>query len=234
MQLGMFLVLAAFSAAASGLQIVEEFSQDKRAANLTDSSYNIDKIVDILMALVKVEVESRGLNQIPLPDFQEDFKKRVGPIKVKGYFKGWSGWAKSLGTLHRSGEAVVIVQNGDRVVLQIPLSFGDLQLGYQYQAKLKRVASTSGHVRATVQSNALTLKASAVLSDTECSAAVDSIELTDLGKIKVKATGLGPLNFLLNKIATWVAKRTHSKIEEAAKNGLKQAIDKAGLKFNCS
>lgn len=85
-----------------------------------------------------------------------------------------------------------------------------------------------------MESNTVHLRASLLISDDACTLGVDSLELTDLGKIKVHVTGLGKLNFLYSKIVTWVTAKLHDKISEAVQKGLKDAIVKAGLHLDCS
>ncbi|KAE8751266.1 hypothetical protein FOCC_FOCC002094 [Frankliniella occidentalis] len=105
----LFILTLTFVAATNGQQTAKLFPEPNNITTSVDSSYNINKIVDILLALVKVELNSKDLDRLDLPDFQEDFKKKVGPIRVKGYFKGWSGWTKSLTSLRRTGDAIVPV-----------------------------------------------------------------------------------------------------------------------------
>ncbi|KAJ1519770.1 hypothetical protein ONE63_005026 [Megalurothrips usitatus] len=203
----------------------------RNASYLAKSTHNINKIVDVLLAVARVEVSAQGLDQVALSDFEETFRKKIGPIRVTGHFNGYNGWAKTLSTLQRKGDATATT-SGLSLAIDVPIGFGDLQFGYRYKAKISKIR-VGGHADATVGSNALRLRASVSISSGACSAAVDSLELTDLGKIKVKATGLGALNFLLDKVADWMAKRMHSKIEDAVQKGLRKAINKAGLHFSC-
>ena len=104
---------------------------------------------------------------------------------------------------------------------------------YNYKAKLGKLGP-GGHLTATVESNAVLLRASLLITDELCQLGVESLELTDLGRIKVHATGLGKLNFLYSKIVTWVTSKLHDKIEDAVQKALKDAIVKAGLHMDCT
>ncbi|KAE8745650.1 hypothetical protein FOCC_FOCC007651 [Frankliniella occidentalis] len=197
-----------------------------------DTDININEIVDQLLELAHTEIINLGLDQIVLPDITEKFKKKVGPISISGRFEARDGWAKSLASLDRSGEAT-LAEDGDRLVVEVPLSLSDLQIGYGYKAKLGKLGP-GGKLTATVNSNTVTLRASLLISDDACSLGVDSLVLTDLGKINVHVTGLGKLNFLYSKIVTWVTAKLHDKIEGAVQKGLRDAINKAGLKLDCN
>lgn len=204
-----------------------------RVQKLDDSDLGLDVngIVDQLLEAARGEIKTLNLDQVALPDITEKFKKKVGPVHISGRFVATAGWAKSLSSIQRTGEATLNV-DGDRIVVDVPLGVSDLQIGYNYKAKLGKIGP-SGHLTATVASNAVNLRASLLINDDVCSMGVDSLALTDLGRIKVHATGLGELNFLYSKIVTWVTAKLHDKVEEAVQKGLRDAINKAGLKLNC-
>lgn len=200
-----------------------------------DSDIDINDIVDELLDLAKTEITDEGLDTVYLPDITEKFKKKVSFIHITGKFQATDGWAKSLASIERTGDASLTEDssNSDRIIVEVPLSLSDLQVGYNYKAKLGKLGP-SGTLSATVSSNAVTLRASLLLTDDACSLSVDSLSLDDLGKINVHATGLGKLNFLYSKIVTWVTSKLHDKIENAVQNALKKAISNAGLQIDCS
>lgn len=116
------------------------------------------------------------------------------------------------------------------------LTHGTCPGRYSYRIVLGKLRP-GGHLTATVASNSLHLRASLLPSDgldRPCSLAVDALELVDLGKIEVHATGLGDFNQHLSKFLTQVTAELHTKISEAVGQGIKDAIVKAGLDLNCS
>lgn len=197
-----------------------------------DGGTDMNSVVDQVLQSAREEILRKNKDQIELPDILERFRKKVGPIRISGRFEAREGWAKSLTSLQRTGDAVM-VESGDRIVVEVPLGLRDLQIGYNnYKAKLGKLGP-GGHLTATVSSNAIKLRASLLLTDQACSLGVDTLDLVDLGKINVHVTGLGKLNFLYSEIVTWVTAKLHDKIENAVQNALRSAIADAGLKMNC-
>ncbi|KAK3923664.1 Mite allergen Der p 7 [Frankliniella fusca] len=197
-----------------------------------DSDLEMNDMVDQVLDMARAEIANQRMDQVALPDITEKFKKKVGPISISGRFQARDGWVKSLASLQRTGDATMS-EDGDRIIVEVPLGLSDLQIGYGYKAKLGKLGP-GGQLTATVNSNAVTLRASLLLTDDACSLGVDSLVLNDLGKINVHVTGLGKLNFLYSKIVTWVTSKLHDKIEDAVQKGLRDAINKAGLKLDCN
>lgn len=93
-----------------------------------DSGLDVNSIVDQLLDAARAEIANRGMEQVTLPDITEKFRQKVGPVKITGKFEARNGWAKSLASLRRTGDAAMS-EDGDKMVLDVPLGLTDLQIG---------------------------------------------------------------------------------------------------------
>lgn len=92
------------------------------------SGPDLNSVLDRLLETARADISGRGMQRVTLPDISEKLKQRVGPIKISGTFVAFHGWAESLASLHRTGDAAMSAQ-GDKVVLDVPLGLTDLHIG---------------------------------------------------------------------------------------------------------
>jgi len=57
--------------------------------------------------------------------------------------------------------------------------------------------------------------------------------VTKLGKIKLKMTGLSPIDSLTSKILTWLTRMWQDKIVEAIEDNVKNVVEKQLSEFIC-
>ncbi|XP_034230617.1 uncharacterized protein LOC117639242 isoform X1 [Thrips palmi] len=114
-----------FEEQSSMVSVLEEPSPCVAAG--ADSALDVNGFVDQLLSAARAEISNRGMEQVSLPDISEKLKQKVISIKIPGRFLAFNGWAKSLASLHRIGDAVMST-NGDKLSLDIPLSLTDLQI----------------------------------------------------------------------------------------------------------
>lgn len=93
-----------------------------------DSGMDANGIVDQVLSGARDEINSKNMNQVDLPDIIETFRKKIGPIHVSGRFEARDGWAKSLSSLVRTGDAVM-QETADKIIVEVPLGLSDLQVG---------------------------------------------------------------------------------------------------------
>lgn len=66
-----------------------------------------------------------------------------------------------------------------------------------------------------------------------CKAILQDLRLTKLGKIKIKMTGLGPLNSLVSKMVTWISTKRKEELITKVESQVKDIVKKHLTKFNC-
>ena len=89
---------------------------------------DVNSVVDQVLNGARDEINSKNINQVVLPDIVERFRKKIGPIHISGRFEARDGWAKSLSSLVRTGDAVM-QETADKIMVEVPLGLSDLQVG---------------------------------------------------------------------------------------------------------
>ncbi|KDR17360.1 uncharacterized protein LOC110831786 [Zootermopsis nevadensis] len=194
---------------------------------------NLNKIVDELLDGLRVDIIKQGKDRIKIPDIDETFNKRVYFIKVKGEFKGENGWVESLSTIHRTADAVASSYGKN---LSVSCGFGleHLEVGYdRYRAKFMRLGP-HGKINGIVGKNSILLKATVAWTNQNCTVALNQLVLDSFGDFKLKVTGLGPMNWLLSKISTWILQHFESEIKGRVESTLREEIEKKLDHFDCS
>ncbi|KAJ1523169.1 hypothetical protein ONE63_001060 [Megalurothrips usitatus] len=198
---------------------------------LVASTYVINEFADFLLAVASKEVMATGMQQIALPDVDLQFSKRFAFIKVSFTINFYDGWLNSLASLRRQGDVVATTGGPKLLVVDVPFGFSDLRFGFRHKFRVIGVP-VRGVVEGTVASNAFRVRASVTLSDNSCVCGVDSVELTDLGGIRVtRFKGLGPINSLMKKISTSLVNRARGDIENELRKTLQQAA--GDVRFDC-
>jgi len=101
-----------------------------------------------------------------------------------------------------------------------------------YKAKLSFIG-VKGKLDAKVRSNAVSFSGGLDYTSGDCKLFIQTLTLSDLGKIDVHVTGLGKLNWLYSKIVTWVTSRLHNKIKETVENNIRKILEKELGKIKC-
>ncbi|GFG38917.1 hypothetical protein Cfor_05892 [Coptotermes formosanus] len=194
---------------------------------------NLNKIVDEMLDILRVEIIQRGRDRITIPDVHETFKKKVGPVTVKGEFDCENGWVKNLSTVHRTAD--VVASSYDRwISVSCGFGLGDLELGYDnYAARIMRLG-TRGKISGTVAKNSILLNATVTWANHTCNITLDELSLNQFGGLDLSVTGLGLMNWLFSKIFTWVLQHFKSEVKDQIEYTLTEEIEKYLSNFNCS
>ncbi|XP_049856086.1 uncharacterized protein LOC126336436 [Schistocerca gregaria] len=203
----------------------------KKVMNLfADSS--IDTLVDFVIDMVKQEITKRGKSQIQIPDIHETFRKRVGPLKVKGTFDAKKGWFKSLSSLYRS-EGISVSKTGSILTVTAGVGLKKMVLGYdQYKARFEHIGP-KGLVTGEVDHNAVEVKLTVDLSGSHCKIALAGLRFKQLSKLKIHLTGLGKLSWIFSKVVTWITNTFKGKIIDSAERELSENLETVLGRIHC-
>lgn len=90
----------------------------------------------------------------------------------------------------------------------------------------------SGNILGTIDGLAITTKL-VIDYDKTCDVNLKYVEITKLGKINLKMTGLGSLNCSTSKILTWLIRIWEHKIVKAVEVNVKNIIEEQLSEFIC-
>ncbi|XP_075228478.1 mite allergen Lep d 7-like [Lycorma delicatula] len=202
-------------------------SQDVLSNSVTDELV-INKVVDELLKYVRTAIKDLNVDRLAVPDLKEVF---TGPFGISGEFNASNGSVAYLSTVYRTGDATV--KYGKMVTtLSLDLGLKNLVVDYNnYKAKFLDIGPT-GKMRATIGQNSVYLSIFLYYNIRNCSEELGLLVMDQFDDINVKLTGLDPLNWLLDDIATWVAKDFHDNIKYLIENTLRQAIKTALVTYN--
>jgi hypothetical protein len=194
---------------------------------------NLNKIVDEMLDLLRVDIIERGKDRISIPDVHATFKKKVGFVTLKGEFEGENGWVKNFSTVYRSADAVAS-SNGSGISVSCGFRLGDLELGYDsYTAKFM-ILKPRGEISGTVGSNSILLNATVTWTNHTCNITLDELTLNEFGGIDLRITGLGLMNWAFSKISHLVLHHFESEIKDRIEYTLREEAEKFLFHFDCS
>lgn len=191
----------------------------------------INEALDEIIQETKSVIVAGGQDQISIPDMDASFKKKWHFVHVSGSFKGTGGWFRSLSSIQRTGDTT-FTTNGNRVTLDLRLGLGNMEIGFDhYKARFMHVGP-SGKLNARVKHNSVYCQITLTYNGDECVASLDRANLDQFSGLEIHVTGLGPLNWIFSKIASWVTNHFHSKIKGKVENRLQSALVTALSKKN--
>lgn len=194
---------------------------------------NLNKIVDEMLDILRVDIIERGKDQLSIPDVHATFKKKMAFVTLKGEFDGENGWVKNFSTVHRSGD-VMASSYGSGIAVSCGFGLGDLELGYDsYTARVMSLKAR-GEIRGTVGSNSILLNATVTWNKQTCNITLDELTLNEFGKLDLRITGLGLMNWAFSKISHLVLHHFESEIKDRIEYTLREEADKFLSHFNCS
>ncbi|XP_067011463.2 uncharacterized protein [Anabrus simplex] len=194
---------------------------------------NLNEVVDIIIKFAQEIIKKSGHATVKIPDVQEHFSKRIHHIKISGDFKAENGFFKDLSSIRRTSDAI-LSHSGDNVTVSVGLGMGTLEAGYDhYNVKVEHV-SISGNIKAEVSSNSVFVKVNVVLLEKgKCNLTLQDLRI-ELNGIEVHVGGKQkPVDWILSKIATSVAKHIKDDAIREAEKRLREAAQKALDKYHC-
>ncbi|XP_067011451.2 uncharacterized protein [Anabrus simplex] len=216
---------------------------DKRYSVVDDAMDIIDifhfknsanKIVDWILKITRAIIKRTGHNVVDIPDIDEEFRKEVGFLNVKGEFKAEKGWFRDLSSIYRTNDAI-LSHYGHNFTVFVGLGLGTLELGFDHYRATFGKLSTSGKIYAKAKANSVLLKLNVmVLEKRKCNLTLQDLKVDKLEDVKVHVEGKHKtLNWIMSRIATSVTKHMKKKISHQIEEHLSDAAEKALEKYHC-
>ncbi|XP_069705326.1 mite allergen Lep d 7-like [Periplaneta americana] len=194
---------------------------------------NLNKIVDEMLDSLRKDIVKRGKDKISIPNIHENFTKKVGIVKVKGVFDAEQGWVKNLSTVHRTAD-VFASSYGKWISVSCGFGLAHLELGYdEYKASFMKLG-IHGQLDGLIAKNSILLNATVSWENHTCVTKLNEFVLNQFGGLKLRVTGLGPLNWLFSKISTWILQHFKSEIKMKVETTLREEIEELLSHFDCS
>lgn len=91
----------------------------------------------------------------------------------------------------------------------------------------------NGKMSTDVNGIAIDSKVSVDYNQQPCKAEIEYFRISEFGKVKVKVTGLGPLNSLASSLVTWITKKWHTDIGDLIESKVTAILQNQVENFNC-
>merc|ERR1711936_52460 len=149
-----------------------------------------DEYIDEVLVNVAKMVIEQGYDPAELPGDEVHFSQDIGFITIHGSARYDQGHFDGLSTIHRTGETQLCV--GDNIAVHANIGIRDARAGYHVAAEFQGI-----EVGASAE-------AKMALSG-EGGLQLGRFEITNVGHIDVSVSGLGPLDWILGKLAGAIA-----------------------------
>merc|ERR1712172_221474 len=153
-----------------------------------------DEYIDEVLANVAKMVIEQGYDPAELPGDEVHFSQDIGFITIHGSARYDQGHFDGLSTIHRTGETIDVHAN---------IGLRDARAGYHVAAEFQGI-EVGASAEAKISSIDIYFEASMALSG-EGGLQLGRFEITNVGHIDVSVSGLGPLDWILGKLAGAIA-----------------------------
>ncbi|XP_036148710.1 uncharacterized protein LOC105828770 isoform X2 [Monomorium pharaonis] len=189
---------------------------------------NMNVIVDILLKKAINYIKRNGKSIIKIPDITETYNMGLG---MKCRFETDNGTFENLSTLKRTEDA--IVSNIEKTyVIQTGFGLSTAKFNYNYYKLTVGLITLRGNILGTIDELAIATKV-IINYDKTCDVKLEYVKVTKVGKINLKMTGLGPLNYLTSKILTWLTSRWQNRIVKIVEVNVKNIAEEQLSEFTC-
>nr|ATU83064.1 secreted venom protein family 5 protein [Pristhesancus plagipennis] len=194
----------------------------------------LNQLMDQVIESMKMVINQGGMNELTVPDMNNDWHYRWHFIKLSGHANCHDGKARSLASLRRTGDATVTTV-GNKAIVKVRLGFGDLEFNFgRCQFKAKHLFSVSQHIKVKINSNSVELQVSLTGQGPKCVASLDHVVLDQFGGVKID-TGGGIIHNIEDKLLQWATRHFHDTIVGVVNDKLADAVRKALPKIDlCS
>ncbi|XP_054709010.1 uncharacterized protein LOC129218712 [Uloborus diversus] len=150
-------------------------------------------VESVLNTALRNELRALNLDPAVVPGFVTEFQDKVAIIgKVKGKAEYEKGTLTGLGQVRRFTECQGPYYSFGTKSVNCTVGFDNLQLNYEGKLKYGKMPKVSIKGKANVTTTLLYIEVSSVPNGSQGS--VKNFMFTQIGKLDVKFTGLGPLN----------------------------------------
>ncbi|KAK9500026.1 hypothetical protein O3M35_002936 [Rhynocoris fuscipes] len=183
----------------------------------------------LLLAEYKLISDTTGIGRtLTLPD--------VATSAYGFEVKATGGYFSSIASLEKYGSINVTIEDAQTVILDVPVRFNEMKVGYNSLSVSAFLISTSGSFSVNVGKNSILIQLKLGL-DSTCALSVEKVQITELDDIKVTLEGLGGYASMLtekltNYIISWIKGNIARYIQEEVDKNLKAAL--GHNKFICT
>lgn len=171
------------------------------ARQVTDANDYLDHVLDN----AREQISQGGLDPLPLPD---------GELLTNGQLLG-------LATVYRAGDAAVSFTDKG-TTLEARLGFSDVQTRFKWTKKV--LFKMSGKVSASARDISVYVKIKQPTSPGS-KPLLEGFVIEQLGKVAVEVTGLGPVSWLLEKIATVATNMMRRRLAERLTGPVRDIVE---------
>ncbi|KAG8308922.1 hypothetical protein J6590_098153, partial [Homalodisca vitripennis] len=167
---------------------------------------------------------------LPVGNIEERFEKKFSRwFSAKGSFKATGGSGRSLSSVQRTGDATVS-STPTSATFTLHLGLSHMEVYFKHYTASFLSARVSGNMRLTVRRFSMLLVMTLQLNDDNCEAILDTSKVEYLDGLEVDISGLGILDWALEKISELLIKRFKSdiqlRLEREITNKLKKEMSK--------
>merc|ERR1712198_45219 len=161
---------------------------------------------------------------LTLPDARKGFEKKVLGIRVHGEAKIYDGFPAGIQTIHRTGDADM-TQSEDmtKLIISAHMGMSNLHGHYRMHAKFMNLGP-SGECSIKVSMISVELRVNVDMSTGKPKAVLEHFDITHIGKVELHFNGLGPLDWIINPLGSWIINLVKHKIADAVEGPLKKLI----------
>lgn len=162
--------------------------------NPKDSNFYMDRI---LLTDMIAQVRFLDLDPFHLPSFETNFKERILGIPIQGHARFVNGTLRGLSRVNRFGDCTAPGWLNGNITVSCNLLIDDLDIVYDALVKYGPVPELRVRAESRVGTCYAHMEATAAPGK---AAVLRSFQITGLGDLDTKWTGLGPLNPYLRTI----------------------------------
>ncbi|KAJ8678947.1 hypothetical protein QAD02_014734 [Eretmocerus hayati] len=208
----------------------DETSQNGTSNYGLQSTVNV--IVDYAVARIVNVIRMENQGKFDIPDLHEDFSTGSSIWRVTGGFDAFNGFFEDLTSFKRTHGAR-LSSKGSKFVASCGFGLETTNLEYRNYKLRYGVATLSGRLSASLAGIGLMAAVGVDYGQRPCKAFLQDLQVSDLGELKIRFTGLGPLNKLLSKLVTWITKKCKNEIFDIIEKKLSDILKNILNNFNC-
>ncbi|XP_015609732.1 uncharacterized protein LOC107274761 [Cephus cinctus] len=191
----------------------------------------INILVDIAVAELIHKLREKNEGTIPIPNIEQYFM-RGNFFRIGGYFQAFNGTFSDLTTIRRVDDAT-LSHDGFKFTASCGFGLPEAHLHYDsYKVKLAFI-KVKGEFTGDVNGVALDSRITVDYTQRPCTKTLDRLQVTEFGKIHLRVTGLGPLNYPASVMLNWLTKKWRDEIVLKVENKLQKVAVQQLDKFNC-
>ncbi|XP_014238201.1 uncharacterized protein LOC106659934 [Trichogramma pretiosum] len=207
--------------------------EDLNSRDMTSNlQMTINRLVDLAVLEIVKKLRKENMEQINIPDLQQNFTTGSSWWTTTGDFIAQRGTFEDLTTLSRTGDAK-LSHDGFKFIASGSFGLSTANMAYKKYKLRYGIIKVNGKLSADVEDAAITATASVDYNQKPCRVQLSDLRVSNVGKVKVKLTGLGPLNKLLSKLVSWITKKWTSEIVSLVEDKLRIIVAEHLNNFDC-